>query len=390
MSRTEDLPLALVDAEPVVIGLPSRRRHDLLVMVGLYVASVTVALALCALLVWATGGSPRSVFSALLDGSLRSPGAWGLTLTTAAPLLIVAVGTIIATKAGLVNIGQEGQLLIGASLCAYTAVRVPGPGWMALGLALLAGAVGGAIWAGLAAGMRSWRQVPEVISTLLLVFIAFQLVAYGLTQTWLLLDRNARINHNNTGEPLPGDTRLGQVEVFGNTISLWVVLAVILAVLVAAWLARSVGGFRLRMLGLNPRAAQRAGVSAAKVGGSALVVSGAFAGLAGGALLAGETSGDRMTTGFSGNFGWQGLLVALLARDRPLVAIPMAVVFAALRTGSGFLAATGVERRIADVVQAMLVLALLIPPAVHALLVRRQALAAARAGAQHAASGSAP
>ena len=95
------------------------------------------------------------------------------------------------------------------------------------------------------------------------------------------------------------------------------------------------------MLGLNPRAAQRSGVSAVKVGGTALVVSGAFAGLAGGVLLTGEAAGDRVTTAFSGNYGWQGLLVALLARDRPLVAIPMALVFAALRTGSGFLAATG-------------------------------------------------
>ena len=327
------------------------------------------------------------MFSALLDGSLRSPGAWGLTMTTAAPLLIVAVGTIVATKAGLVNIGQEGQLLIGSACCAYVAVRMSGPGWLALAVALLAGAVGGAIWAGLAAGMRYWRQVPEVISTLLLVFIAFQAVAYGLTRTSLLLDRHARINHNNTGEPLPSDTRLGHIDVFGNQVSYSVVLALVLAVVVSVWLSRSVGGFRLRMLGLNPRAAQRAGVSAAAVGGTALVVSGAFAGLAGGALLAGQTSGDRITTGFSGNFGWQGLLVALLARDRPLVAIPMAFVFAALRTGSGFLAATGVERRIADVVQAMLVLALLIPPAIHAVHQRRQALATARSGLESSAVG---
>jgi simple sugar transport system permease protein len=174
---------------------------------------------------------------------------------------------------------------------------------------------------------------------------------------------------------------LGHLRLFGNEISLTVVVALVLAIVVALWLSRAVGGFRLRMLGLNPRAAHRAGVSAAKVGGTALVVSGAFAGLAGGALLVGGAAGDRVTTAFSGNYGWQGLLVALLARDRPLVAIPMSVVFAALRTGSGFLAATGVERRIADVVQAMLVLALLIPPAVAAIRDRRRALAAARAGA---------
>jgi simple sugar transport system permease protein len=347
----EELPLAVVDAAPVIPGGPPRRPvRDAVVTVATYVVSIAVALALCALLVAATGGSWEKVFSALIDGSLRSPGAWGLTLTTAAPLLIVAVGTIIATKAALLA-------------------------------ALAAGIAGGALWAGLAAGMRFWRQVPEVISTLLLVFVAFQLVAYGLTKTWLLLDRTPRINKNNTGEPLPTDRTFSHLHLFGNDVSLSVVLALVLAVLIALWLSRSVGGFRLRMLGLNPRAAQRSGVSAVKVGGTALVASGAFAGLAGGVLLTSESAGDRITTAFSGNYGWQGLLVALLARDRPLVAIPMALVFAALRTGGGFLAATGVERRIADVVQAMLVLALLIPPAIAAIRDRRRALAAARAGA---------
>ncbi len=178
--------------------------------------------------------------------------------------------------------------------------------------------------------------------------------------------------------PTPSWARLN---VFGNKAGLAVVLALVLALVASFWLARSVGGLRLRMLGLNPRAAHRAGVSAVIVGGTALVFSGACAGLAGGTLLAGQTQGDRLTTGFSGNFGWQGLLVALLARDRVALAVPMAFVFAALRTGSGFLAATGVEARIADVVQAMLVLALLTPPAIGAVRNRRRALAAGRAEA---------
>ena len=97
-------------------------------VVLIYVVSVAVALALCALLVSATGGSASEVFSALLDGSLRSPGAWGLTVNTAAPLLCVAVGTIWAGKAGLSNIGQEGQVLLGAAGTAYLATRLEGAG----------------------------------------------------------------------------------------------------------------------------------------------------------------------------------------------------------------------------------------------------------------------
>jgi general nucleoside transport system permease protein len=358
------------------------RMRDGLQTAGLYVLSVSTALALCAVLVSATGGSWRSVFTALLDGGVRSPGAWGLTLTTAAPLLVVAVGTILATKAGLVNIGQEGQLLIGASFCAYAAVRLGGPAPLVIVLSLLFAVVGGALWSGIAGVLRFWRNVPEVISTLLLVFVAFQVVNFGLTKEWLLLDRADRVNKLNTGEPLGPDVRLPSFRLFGNEVSVSVVVAAVLALGLAFVLVRTVWGFRLRMLGMNPKTARRTGVSPTIAGGTALVVSGGLAGAAGGLMLTSGVAGDRITSGFSGNIGWQGLLVALLARDRPMLAIPMAVVFAALRTGAGFLAATGVERRIADVVQSMLVLALLLPPALLFLRDRRRdKLAAARSAA---------
>lgn len=344
-------------------------------VVGLYAASVTGALGLAALLVAVTGGSPEDVWTALIDGSVRQPGALGLTITTAVPLLLVAVGTIVTNKAGLVNIGQEGQLLIGAAVAAYVAVRVGGPAPVVLTCALIAGAVGGAIWSGLAALMRFGRNVPEVISTLLLVFIASEVVNFGLTKPWLLRDTaTARTQNINTGELLPDAARLPTFGFGSNTTHIGVLVALALAALVGGLLARSVWGFRLRMLGLNPTAARRAGVSAALVGGGALLVSGGFAGLAGGVLL---TAGPayRLSAGFSQGFGWEGLLVALLARDRPLVAIPTALVFAALRTGGGVLAATGVARNIVDVVQALLVLALLVPPVYLALRDRRRAQA---------------
>ncbi len=342
--------------------------------VALYVGCPIVAVAASALLVSATGGDAGAVWSALVDGSVRSPGAWGLTLTTLAPLLLVAVGTIVSTKAGLVNIGQEGQLLIGACCAAYAAVRMPGPGALALAVALLAGAAGGGLWAGLAAGLRWWKGVPEVLSTLLLTFVAFPVATWALKQTWLVGDRDTgRVNRVNTGEQVPADTLLPDLVVAGNSIDGGALLALAAAVVVSVVLARTVLGFRIRTLGLNPRAAQRFGVPAGRFGAAALATSGAFAGLGGAVLLLGGAAGDRLTIGFSSNFGWDGLLVALLAGDSALLAMPMAFVFAALRTGSGFLAATGVDRKITDVVQALLVLALLVPPALLALRTRTAA-----------------
>ncbi len=349
-------------------------------VVGLYVASVAVALTASAVLVEVTGGSWSEVFGALVDGSVRNPGRIGTTIGTAIPLLIVAAGTIVSSRAGLVNIGQEGQLFVGAAVAAYVGVELAGPGPVALIALLVAGAAGGALWAGVAALLRTWRGVPEVLTTLLLVTVAFQLVGYGLkSQSLLLAPAEGRANRQQVSEQLDASRRLPRFEMAGNEIPLSIVVAVGLAVLVGVGLARTVWGFRLRMLGRNPRAARRAGVSEAVYGSMALVASGAAAGLAGAVMLAGGDFGNyTLVPGFPVSIGWTGLLVALVARDRASAAVIVAVVFAALRTGSGFLAATGVERRITDVVQGLLVLALLVPPAVLYLRQRRRALAATR------------
>lgn len=367
LTQVPTVPIAPAPAPSATRAWHWRR---VLPVVLTYVVSISAALGLCALLVLSTGGSAGKVFSALLDGSLRSPGAWGITVTTAAPLLVVAVGTILAEKAGITNIGQEGQVLFGAAGVAFIATRMEAPGPVLIVVSLAGGIALAGVWALLAALMKFARGVPEVISTLLLYFIAVQITNFCLTKRWLLqsLSTDSRVNN---GQPLKHGSRMPGIELFGNTISWAAVIAVVVTVIVGIILARTTTGFRLRMLGLNQRTARRAGVSAAKIGGGALVMSGALAGLAGGLWQTSGIPGDRFTSGVSSNLGWQGLLVALLARQRAALAIPMAFVFAALRTGSQFLSATGVDRRIADVVQAMLVLALLVAPAIEMMRQRR-------------------
>jgi simple sugar transport system permease protein len=350
---------------------------------ALYGLSVLLALLLSGVLVEATGGDWRPVFDALLDGSLRQPGRWGETLGVAAPLLLVALGAGISAKAGLINIGQEGQLAIGAAFATYFGFLIGGPGPVNVILVLLFGALGGAVWAGIAALLRFWRSVPEVLTTLLLVTVAGQAVAFGLRYEWLLLaDEGSRGNRNQVSEQLPSDNRIPRPTVFGNEFPITVYLAVALALAVAFVLARTVWGFRLRMLGQNQRVAQRAGVSQPGYGSAALMIGGAFAGVAGAAMLAGggfAFGNFQLVPGFSANIGWTGLLVALVAREKAFAAIPVAFVFASLRTGSSFVSSTGVESRITDVVQGLLVLALLIPPAIMFIRDRRRARSATTA-----------
>lgn len=347
-------------------------------VVGLYAICLFGALALSALLVVSTGGSWSTVFTAIFDGSIRRPGRWGLTLGVAAPILLVGLGTSVSGRAGLVNIGQEGQLVIGAAFAAYVGARIGGPGPLALLAALGFGIVGGAIWAGIAGVLKFTRNVPEVLTTLLMTVIAANLMGWGLRNQWLLLaPAEGRGNRNQVSEPFAADRRIPRITLFGNEFPISAVFAVALAIIVSIVLARTIVGFRLRMLGRNPRTAQRAGVSQRRYGIGAMMVSGGFAGLAGGVMLTGGDFGNyQLVANFGAGIGFAGLLAALVARERPLVLIIVAFVFASLRTGSGFLRATGVSARIADVVQGMLVLALLLPPAILYVRARQRAIAA--------------
>jgi simple sugar transport system permease protein len=368
-------------AEVVAQARQRSRRGISLEVIGLYAVCIAAALGIAALLVALTGGSWTAVYTKILEGSILNEGRLGLTLAVSAPILLVALGTIVSGRAGLVNIGQEGQLGMGSCFAAFAASRLAGPGPAVLIASMLIGIVGGAFWAGIAGVLRYWRKVPEVLTTLLLTAVAANLMGLALRHESLLLaPASGRANRNQVSEPLPEDTRIPRISWFGNDFPISVFVAVLLAIVLSIVLGRSVVGFRLRMLGRNPGTAMRAGVAERRYGLSAMLVSGGFAGLAGGIMLAGGDFGNyQLVANFGAGIGFAGLLAALVARQRVLVAIFVAFIFGGLRTGSGFLRATGVSGRIADVVQGLLVLSLLLPPAVLYVRERRRALAATTA-----------
>ncbi len=372
---------AIDTAADEVVAAARVRDGSLAEIVGLYAVSIAAALVLAGILVVATGGSWQDVYRAMINGSLRNPGRWGGTLGATVPILVVALGTIVSGRAGLVNIGQEGQLVMGAAFGAYVGVRLGGPGPFVIVALCLAGVLGGAIWAGIAGVLRYTRNVPEVLTTLLLGTVASSVVGFGLKRSWLLLAPAAgRANRNQVSEQLAADTRIPRITVFGNEFPISVFISVAIALVLAVVLARTVAGFRLGMLGLNPRTARRAGVSETRYGIGAMLVSGGFAGLAGALMLAGGDFGSyQLVSNFGAGIGFAGLLAALVARQKVIAAIFVAFVFGCLRTGSNFLRAGGLSTRIADVVQGLLVLALLVPPALLYLRQRRRAVARAQA-----------
>ena len=370
--------------DPASTRLDARARtgarvRPVAVAVALYGVSIAVALAASAVIVLLTKGSPGAVFSALYTGSFKTWGAFGYTLDYATPLLIVAVGTIVSTRAGFFNIGQEGQVMIGAMCTAFVALKVQPASWLVLVLALLAGAAGGALWAGLCALLKFWRGIDVVISSLLLIYVAAQLLGYTLTSPSLLRETTEGAQLDESAQ-LPGKVQLPRVGEYPRfNFGTGLILAIVLAVLIAVLMARTRWGFSLRMLGLNPTAARRAGVSAAVLGSLALMISGAAAGFAGGVVLTGQQY--RLTADISNNIGWTGLLVALVARNNAAVAIVVALFFGALQAGSGFVEATGVPTDIVRIVVALLVLAAVFPPAWQELRRHRRARQQAQAGA---------
>ena len=307
--------------EDIAAARERSRLHATSEVVVLYVICLGVALALAALLVVATGGSWTDVYSAILDGSIRNPGRWGLTLAVSAPILIVGLGTIVSGRAGLVNIGQEGQLVMGSCFAAFVATRMVGPGPLVLIVSLLVGIVGGAIWAGIAGVLRYWRNVPEVLTTLLLDGRRRQPDGLRAAQPVPAAGAGGRPRQPQPGQrAAPDDTRIPRITVFGNEFPISVFLALALAIVLSIVLGRSVVGFRLRMLGRNPRTARRAGVAERRYGVGAMLVSGGFAGLAGGVMLAGGDFGNyQLVANFGAGIGFAGLLAALVARQRVLV-----------------------------------------------------------------------
>lgn len=348
------------------------RRSAAARMVGMYLGAFAVALGLSGLLVTVTGGSAFDVFQALWDGSISSWTSLSLTIDESVPVLVVALGIIVATRAGIVNIGPEGQLLIGGLTGAAVAIKLPVPDWMLLPATLIGAALGGALWAGIAAVLQYKSKVDVVISTLLLNLVAVQVVSFAVNRSYLLQEHTDASFASPQSDQIPSAARLPIIGSYGSLrFSSGVFIAIALLVIVGVLVTRSRWGFRLRMLGLNAEAAHRVGIRAAVVGGGALMVSGATAGLAGGIVLSDRVF--RIQSGFSNNLGYNGLLVALIARRNPWAAVPAALLFGVLRAGGGFVSTTGVPRYVVDIMQALIVLAALFPPMLEEIRARRAA-----------------
>lgn len=317
-----------------------------------FVVGIAAALALGLILLWTSGDNPAEVYERMFDSAFVGTDSLARTLERATPLALTGLAVAVAGSMGLWNIGAEGQMMAGATIAAGVAMMADGlPGPLLIAVMVVAGVAGGMVLMLGPALARSHLGVSEIISTLMLVYVAIRVVEWLQVGPWR--DPGSlgfpRIEEVPDQASLPG--LFGRVNI-GALIALGLLILFSLAVSRTAW------GYELRLAGSSPDTARYAGVSLRRKVLTALLLSGGIAGLAGTVQLTGTEV--RLTPGLSSGFGFSGIIVAALALMRPSGVAVAAVVFGAVQVGGQSIQTLGVSSAISDILQAMILFGALV------------------------------
>ncbi|NWG20280.1 MAG: ABC transporter permease [Chloroflexi bacterium] len=310
-------------------------------------AAIVVALSIGAVIIAISGANPLVAYGALFEGGLGSGRALSRTLEKATPLIFGGLAVALAFKCGLFNIGAQGQLLLGAIFAGYIGFAIQGlPAVVHISLALLIGALMGALWAAIAGALKAFTGAHEVITTIMLNFVAFNLTDWLADGPWKDRSPGNIVARTPTIAP---EARLPDIA----GVPLGIILAV-LAALAVWWLIwRTTIGFELRTVGQNASAARYAGISVRRMTLLALILSGFLAGI-GGAV---ETLGvvGRFQPGFNAGLGFNAITIALLARTNPIAVIPASLLIGVMQAGASRMQFnSGAASEIIDVIQALI------------------------------------
>jgi simple sugar transport system permease protein len=292
-----------------------------------YVLAVIGAFLVVAVIILALGHDPLEAFRAVLTNSFRNETGMVQTLKKWVPLTLLALAFAIPLGAGRFNIGGEGQLILGAVGSVAVGITFSDlPQVVLLPMVLVSGVLAGAVWAGIAAWLMSQFKINEILSTVLLNFVSFELLDYLASVVWPDAGAGGAVTLPiGEGAELPTIGR--------PPMHVGVLIVLVLAVVAAVLARRSVGGFELRAVGLNERAAKIHGVRTGRVAVVSMVVAGALGGLAGAIEVAGVH--HRMLEGIQSNFLLLGIIIGLIARGS-LTAVPfVAFGIAVLEVGAG-------------------------------------------------------
>ncbi|MDA3938157.1 MAG: ABC transporter permease [Spirochaetia bacterium] len=334
-----------------------RHRQERMLNFGIVIVSLLAALIIGALLFLIAKGNPFKAYAVMFTKPFTS--TFGMTeiLVRAAPLMFVGLGIAIAFRSGILNIGAEGQILMGAIAGAAVALAFPDmPKIILLPMVFLASFIGGALWGGIAGWMRSYLNVNEILSTVMLNYIAIQVYMFFIRGP--LIDPK-EVSYG-TGVPQTAVfsknawlTRL----IPGTRLHTGIFIAIVLAVLVYILLWKTTIGYRMRAVGIEPKAARAAGMNVKAYLLLAMLLSGGFAGMAGAIEITGIH--HRAMESISAGYGFSGIVVALFGGLHPLGIIPSSALFGLLIVGSDMMQrAVNVPASIILSIQGLVILSL--------------------------------
>ena len=344
---------------PTTSFLTTTMRDQRPILISL--AAVAGAMLIGLLLVAALGVSIPAAVAGFAEGAWGSPYALAASINRSLVFALVGLGFVLADRANLTNVGGEGQIAVGA--IAATAVCLHGgvaelPAGLGFVLPMLAACIVGGVWGGIVGVLKVKVGTNEVISSLMLSFIGVWLL-YGSVQSVALL-RQPMTSSSTLPESLeiPDPTKLPLLTGdAGMPLHVGLPLALVLAVVVAVLLHRTVFGLRLRAVGLNALAARKAGIAIAPSVVGVFFAAGALGGLAGSMMLQGEQY--SLKAGFSSGYGFDGLVVGLLARGSVLGVLAGALLFGFIRSGGiNMEMVTNVPSSLVQVIQGVIIVAL--------------------------------
>jgi len=317
---------AAVATTPAATAAPASesRLADVGRGVARWAAALAGAIAIFTVLLLLKGANPASVYSHVWTSTFTNSPSIQQIFVKAAPLLLGALAVVVPARAGLVNVGGEGQIVIGAVAAGGIGISLGDKlgGGLVMILMAVAAMLAGAAWAGLAAVLRLTVGINEAVSTLLMNYIALDVLLYLIYSPWK--------DPHGTGQPTTAELAdTAKLPYLGTTaIHVGFVFALVATAVVWALLRYTTWGFRLRVIGGNPEAARRAGLPVAMLLLSAMLVGGALAGLGGMVHYAGVEY--KLRTGITTNFGYIAFLASWLARHNPVSVVLAALALAAM------------------------------------------------------------
>jgi ABC-type uncharacterized transport system permease subunit len=320
---------------------------DLWRSVSVPIAAVLLAALIGAIILLVSGANPIQAYAALIEGSFGSSQAFARTLEKATPLIFSGLAVAFAFKAGLFNIGAQGQLLFGALTSAVIGFAVTGlPPLIHTSLALLVGGLAGALYGAIPGALKTYTGAHEVITTIMLNYVAINITDY-------LADGPLKdTSPGNIVARTPSILDSARIPVIGS-VPVGFIIAVVAAIVVWWLLWYTTTGFEIRTVGLNPSAARYAGMKVAFTVILTMVLSGLLAGLGGGVETLGVVG--RYQPGFNVGLGFDGITIALLGRTHPFGVIPAAILVGAMKAGASQMQfSAGVAKEITDVIQALI------------------------------------